>query len=203
MSRLADLKLVTLPARKSVLLTLYAYGFLDELFALLEAGEAGTEHPEVLGFLLDLMVRNKDVVSAFSVASIVFGQLDQPIQTALEAFKPLIGQIIEKQMAAPIFDRLAALPVQSLAAVEEVMRSSNDPRYLQCLILFLIYTARLTEAAELYREWKGPPNPLIELLLQGRNNSMPAIYKIAGRDSSLARLHYPDASLCNKKAKAN
>jgi hypothetical protein len=197
--RLSDLGNVTEAARKAILLTLYVHGFHDELFALLEAGQAGTEKPNVLGFLLNLMVQNKDVASAFSVASIVFGQQESPITEVLSAFKPLVKEIIDKNLAAGIFDQLAALPTKSKAAVEEVMRSAQDS---QCYILFLIYTGRLAEAAELYKKRKDKV-PMIEFLLVGRNNSMPASYKFLTQDRSLAGLHYPDAQLCNRVPSSN
>ena len=198
MQRVCDLDQITNDTRKAILLTLYTYGFNDEIIFYIHSDHSGISDKDTFDFFTRLMVSNNDASRVFFLISLLTSEHMLDLSKSVDTFKPLIEEIIEKGLASAIFKNLVGMPEKGKAAFEDLMKSS---RHKDCYILFLIYTSRLQEASDAYdtfRQKSGHPNALIELLLKGRDNSMPADFKLTHQGEH-ASYHYADASMCNRK----
>lgn len=181
-----------------MLLTLYTYGFNDEIVFYIHSDHSGITEKDTFDFITKLMVSNNDASRVFFLISLLTSEHMLDLSKAVATFRPLLDELIDKKLVSAIFKNLVGMPEQGKAAVESLMQSSP---HKECYVLYLIYTSRLQEANEEYQKWKstgGQGHALVEFLLKSRDNAMPADFKFLYPSQPTASLHYPDAELCNR-----
>lgn len=180
-----------------MLLSLYIEKFHDEITVLVETGQAGLEDKETLIFLVNLMLSGKDPQpqKAIELAALAINRCENEERHSKlirETFVEIVSKITEKKLLCRILDNLPSASDATLEAFESaILKDKQDRKYY---VLFLIFTNRLTEAASLNQQLKNEGikdsmDNLIELLLVGRENSMPATFKFLNVDPDLGRLH--------------
>lgn len=185
-----------------MLLTLYVKGFHDEIIILAETGQAKIEDKETLVFLINLWLNKADPQPhrALELASLAHKRLEHKAgheSLVKETFGHLVTHIADKGHVCQILNSLASVTGPTLAAVEQALAAVADRKYL---IVFLIFVSRLAEANAEYANYKikiKGSDDLLELLLAGRNNAMPAVFKFRDAQADLARLHFVERSTIN------
>ena len=169
---------------------------------LIETGQSGISDKSTLVFLINIMLHNGEANKAIEVAALAINRSGSDPALVRDTFTELILHIADKKQICGILDSLTCTSDSNLETFEEVLRTHPDQQFL---VLFLIYTNRLAEANQAYAGYLADSHsnvPLIELLLRGRENAMPAAMKFLQPAPDLSRLHYPDARGCNKPNQA-
>lgn len=200
-ARTVDTDKIPGSASRSVILTLYWRGFHDEIVMLAETGQINIEDKDTLVFLMNLWLGSVSPQPhrVIELATLAIKRTEAKAghaELVKETFKHMVKYIADKKYLCQILNSLVCVSDPTLSAFEEALKDYQDQKYL---IIFLIFMSRLKEAQSLYSQYKvrNPKDDLLELLLVGRNNSLPASFKIIEADPDLARLHFTDLKANN------